>query len=61
MGKAVKESRSDVERCAWTIEYFACHGKIFANDQVMNTHASYALELSLLSGIKICCSFAVGW
>ena len=39
MGKAIKESRSEVEKCAWTIEYFADHGKIFANDEVVNTDA----------------------
>jgi acyl-CoA reductase-like NAD-dependent aldehyde dehydrogenase len=30
MGKAIKEARSEVEKCAWTIEYYADHGKIFA-------------------------------
>ena len=39
MGKAIKESRSEVEKCAWTIEYFADHGKIFANGEVVNTDA----------------------
>jgi acyl-CoA reductase-like NAD-dependent aldehyde dehydrogenase len=39
MGKAIKESRSEVEKCAWTAEYFADHGKIFANDEVVNTDA----------------------
>jgi succinate-semialdehyde dehydrogenase/glutarate-semialdehyde dehydrogenase/succinyl-CoA reductase len=39
MGKAIKESRSEVEKCAWTIEYYADHGKIFANDEVVNTDA----------------------
>jgi acyl-CoA reductase-like NAD-dependent aldehyde dehydrogenase len=39
MGKAIKESRSEVEKCAWTVEYFADHGKIFANDEVVNTDA----------------------
>ena len=27
MGKAIKESRSEVEKCAWAVEYFADHGK----------------------------------
>src|SRR5919197_5889379 len=39
MGKAIKESRSEVEKCAWTIEYYADHGKILANDEVVNTDA----------------------
>jgi acyl-CoA reductase-like NAD-dependent aldehyde dehydrogenase len=39
MGKAIKESRSEVEKCAWTAEYYADHGKIFVNDEVVNTDA----------------------
>jgi acyl-CoA reductase-like NAD-dependent aldehyde dehydrogenase len=39
MGKAIKESRSEVEKCAWTAEYYADHGKIFANDEIVNTDA----------------------
>jgi acyl-CoA reductase-like NAD-dependent aldehyde dehydrogenase len=39
MGKAIKESRSEVEKCAWAIEYFADNGKIFASDEVVNTDA----------------------
>jgi succinate-semialdehyde dehydrogenase/glutarate-semialdehyde dehydrogenase/succinyl-CoA reductase len=39
MGKAIKESRSEVEKCAWAIEYFADNGKIFAADEVVNTDA----------------------
>src|SRR5205085_1133375 len=37
--KAIKESRAEVEKCAWTVEYFADHGKIFATDEVVNTDA----------------------
>lgn len=39
MGKIIKESRSEVEKCAWAIEYFADNGKIFASDEVLNTDA----------------------
>src|SRR3954467_12520612 len=39
MGKAIKEARSEVEKCAWAIEYFADNGKIFANGEVVNTDA----------------------
>jgi succinate-semialdehyde dehydrogenase/glutarate-semialdehyde dehydrogenase/succinyl-CoA reductase len=39
MGKAIKEARSEVEKCAWTIEYYADHGKIFSTSEVVNTDA----------------------
>ena len=39
MGKAIKESRSEVEKCAWAIEYFADNGKAFSNDEIINTEA----------------------
>ena len=39
MGKAIKEARSEVEKCAWTVEYFADHGKIFSTGEVINTDA----------------------
>ena len=39
VGKAIKESRSEVEKCAWTIEYYADNGKIFTSDEVVNTDA----------------------
>jgi acyl-CoA reductase-like NAD-dependent aldehyde dehydrogenase len=39
MGKAIKESRSEVEKCAWTIEYYADHGQIFSAGEVVNTDA----------------------
>jgi acyl-CoA reductase-like NAD-dependent aldehyde dehydrogenase len=39
MGKAIKESRSEVEKCASVMEYYADNGKIFASDEVVNTDA----------------------
>ena len=39
MGKAIKESRSEVEKCAWVMEYYADNGKIFLTDEVVNTDA----------------------
>jgi succinate-semialdehyde dehydrogenase/glutarate-semialdehyde dehydrogenase/succinyl-CoA reductase len=39
MGKALKESRSEIEKCAWAIEYFADNGKTFSNDEVIYTDA----------------------
>jgi acyl-CoA reductase-like NAD-dependent aldehyde dehydrogenase len=39
MGKAIKEARSEVEKCAWAMEYYADNGKIFLTDEVVNTDA----------------------
>jgi acyl-CoA reductase-like NAD-dependent aldehyde dehydrogenase len=39
MGKAIKEARSEVEKCAWAIEYFADNGRVFTTDEVVNTDA----------------------
>jgi acyl-CoA reductase-like NAD-dependent aldehyde dehydrogenase len=39
MGKAIKEARSEVEKCIWTIEYYADNGKIFSTGEVVNTDA----------------------
>jgi succinate-semialdehyde dehydrogenase/glutarate-semialdehyde dehydrogenase/succinyl-CoA reductase len=39
MGKAIKESRSEVEKCAWAIEYYADHGRIFSTGEIVNTDA----------------------
>jgi acyl-CoA reductase-like NAD-dependent aldehyde dehydrogenase len=39
MGKPIKESRSEIEKCAWTVQYFADNIETFAKDQVINTDA----------------------
>jgi succinate-semialdehyde dehydrogenase/glutarate-semialdehyde dehydrogenase/succinyl-CoA reductase len=39
MGKAIKEARAEVEKCAWVMEYYADTGKIFVNEEVINTDA----------------------
>ena len=39
MGKAIREARSEVEKCAWVMEYFADNGKTFTNDEAVNTDA----------------------
>jgi succinate-semialdehyde dehydrogenase/glutarate-semialdehyde dehydrogenase/succinyl-CoA reductase len=39
MGKAIKEARSEVEKCAWVMEYYADNGQIFSTDEVVNTDA----------------------
>ncbi|MGN6708727.1 MAG: NAD-dependent succinate-semialdehyde dehydrogenase [Candidatus Nitrosocosmicus sp.] len=39
MGKAIKESKAEVEKCAWAMEYFADNAKIFLTDDIINTEA----------------------
>src|SRR5438128_10494005 len=39
MGKGIKEARSEVEKCAWVMEYYADNGKVFTTDEVVNTDA----------------------
>jgi acyl-CoA reductase-like NAD-dependent aldehyde dehydrogenase len=39
MGKAIKESRAEVEKCAWAMEYFADNGLLFKTDEVLNADA----------------------
>jgi acyl-CoA reductase-like NAD-dependent aldehyde dehydrogenase len=39
MGKAIKEARSEVDKCAWAMEYFADYGGIFSTDEVSITDA----------------------
>src|SRR2546425_5802117 len=39
MGKAIKESLSEVEKCAWVMEFYADNGQAFLNDEVVNTDA----------------------
>lgn len=39
MGKAIKEARSEVEKCAWVMEYYADNGQILSTDEIINTDA----------------------
>ena len=39
MGKVLKESISEVEKCAWVLEFYADHGKSFLSEEVLNTDA----------------------
>jgi acyl-CoA reductase-like NAD-dependent aldehyde dehydrogenase len=39
MGKAIKEARTEVEKCAWVMEYYADNGRVFVTDEVVNTDA----------------------
>lgn len=39
MGKAIKESLSEVEKCAWVMEFYADNGPTFLHDESINTDA----------------------
>ena len=39
MGKPIKESIGEVEKCAWALEFYADHGDSFLSDEVLNTDA----------------------
>lgn len=39
MGKTIKESLSEVEKCAVTMDYYADNGIIFSGDELVNTDA----------------------
>lgn len=39
MGKVLKESISEVEKCAWVLQFYADHGPVFLHDEVLNTDA----------------------
>lgn len=39
MGKTIKEARSEIDKCAWAVEYFADNGGVFLHDEVINTDA----------------------
>lgn len=39
MGKPLKESLAEVEKCAWVMEFYGDHGAIFLTDEPINTDA----------------------
>ena len=39
MGKPIKESLSEVEKCAWVMEVYGDNGEIFLNSEIINTDA----------------------
>ena len=39
MGKPLKESIGEIEKCAWALEFYADHGDSFLADEVLNTDA----------------------
>lgn len=39
MGKTIKESRAEVDKCAWVMEFYGDNGQAFLNPEVINTDA----------------------
>ena len=39
MGKPLKESLAEVEKCAWAMEFYGDNGEVFLNQEVINTDA----------------------
>jgi succinate-semialdehyde dehydrogenase/glutarate-semialdehyde dehydrogenase/succinyl-CoA reductase len=39
MGKTIKESMSEVEKCAWVMEFYGDNGSTFLNQEIINTDA----------------------
>lgn len=39
MGKTIKESISEIEKCAWALEFYADHASSFLAEEVLNTDA----------------------
>jgi succinate-semialdehyde dehydrogenase/glutarate-semialdehyde dehydrogenase len=43
MGKLLRESRAEVEKCAWVCRYYAEHGEAFLTDEVIESDAERSL------------------
>ena len=43
MGKVLKESIGEVEKCAWALEFYADHADSFLHEEVLNTDARKSL------------------
>src|SRR5215467_5686366 len=39
MGKPMKESLAEVEKCAWVMEFYGDNGDVFLNPEIINTDA----------------------
>ncbi len=45
MGKAIKEARSEVEKCSWVSEFYADNTSILLHEEVMNTDARKSIVI----------------
>ena len=54
MGKPIKESIPEIEKCAWALEYFAKNSKKFLEPQIVKTDAKKAYVSFEPRGIILC-------
>jgi len=40
MGKPIKESRSEIEKCAWAVEFYSYNGDLLLNNESLNSDAN---------------------
>ncbi len=53
MGKVIKESRSEVEKCAWVCEYYADNAEKFLADEIIETDASKSMAVFQPIGVVL--------
>jgi len=53
MGKVIKESRSEVEKCAWVCEYYADNAESFLADEIIETDAGKSMAVFQPIGVVL--------
>jgi succinate-semialdehyde dehydrogenase/glutarate-semialdehyde dehydrogenase len=53
MGKVIRESRSEVEKCAWVCEYYADNAEKFLADEIIETDASKSMAVFQPIGVVL--------
>ncbi|UCE65828.1 MAG: NAD-dependent succinate-semialdehyde dehydrogenase [Candidatus Zixiibacteriota bacterium] len=53
MGKVIKESRAEVEKCAWVCEYYADNAERFLADEIIETDASKSMAVFQPIGVVL--------
>jgi len=53
MGKVIKESRAEVEKCAWVCEYYADNAEKFLADEIIETDAGKSMAVFQPIGVVL--------